>query len=40
MQNNAGANPFAEPVVIKSNVQNGTGIFGAQNSVFIQATTF
>ena len=40
MQNNAGSNPFAEPVVIKSNVQNGTGIFGAQNSVFIQATTF
>ena len=40
MQNNAGSNPFAEPVVIKSNVQNGTGIFGAQNSVFIKATTF
>lgn len=40
MQNNAGSNPFAEPVVIKSNIQNGTGIFGAQNSVFIKATTF
>ena len=40
MQNNAGNNPFAEPVVIKSNVQNGTGIFGAQNSVFLKATTF
>jgi hypothetical protein len=38
MQNNAGQNPFAEPVVIKSNVQNGTGIFGAQNSVFLKAT--
>jgi len=40
MQNNAGQNPFAEPVVIKSNVQNGTGIFGAQYSVFLKATTF
>ena len=40
MQNNAGQNPFAEPVVIKSNVLNGTGIFGAQNSVFLKATTF
>jgi hypothetical protein len=39
MQNNAGNNPFAEPVVIKSNIQNGTGIFGAKNSVFIKATT-
>jgi hypothetical protein len=40
MQNNAGNNPFAEPVIIKSNIQNGTGIFGAKNSVFIKATTF
>lgn len=40
MQNNTGQNPFAEPVVIKSNVQNGTGIFGAQNSVFLKASTF
>jgi hypothetical protein len=40
MQNNAGNNPFAEPVVIKSNIQNGTGIFGAKNSVFLKATTF
>ena len=40
MQNNAGDNPFAEPVVIKSNIQNGTGIFGAKNSVFLKATTF
>ena len=39
MQNNAGNNPFAEPVVIKSNIQNGTGILGAKNSVFIKATT-
>lgn len=39
MQNNAGNNPFAEPVIIKSNIQNGTGIFGAKNSVFIKATT-
>ena len=39
MQNNAGDNPFAEPVVIRSNVINGTGIFGAQNSVFLKATT-
>ncbi len=38
-QNNAGDNPFAEPVIIKSNVQNGTGIFGARNSVFMQAST-
>ena len=38
MQNNAGQNPFAEPVVIRTNVQNGTGIFGAQNSVFLKAT--
>lgn len=40
MQNNAGENPFAEPVVIRSNVINGTGIFGGQNSVFLKATTF
>ena len=39
LQNNAGNNPFAEPVVIKSNIQNGTGIFGAQNNVFLKAVT-
>ena len=39
MQNNAGDNPFAEPVIIKSNVENGTGVFGARNSVFLKAAT-
>ena len=39
LQNNAGNNPFAEPVIIKSNIQNGTGIFGAKNVVFIKAVT-
>lgn len=38
-QNNAGDNPFAEPVIVKSNVLNGTGIFGARNSVYIKAST-
>ncbi|NWJ52517.1 MAG: DUF4249 domain-containing protein [Bacteroidetes bacterium] len=37
-QNNAGNNPFAEPVIIKSNVQNGTGVFGARNSVYLKAS--
>ena len=39
MQNTAGNNPFAEPISIKSNIINGTGIFGAKNSVFVKATT-
>ena len=39
-QNNAGNNPFAEPISIKSNIINGTGIFGAKNPVFVKATTF
>jgi len=39
MQNNAGNNPFAEPISIKSNIINGTGIFGAKNSIFVKATT-
>lgn len=39
-QNSAGDNPFAEPVIIKSNVQNGTGIFGARNSVYLKAATY
>jgi hypothetical protein len=39
MQNNAGDNPFAEPVIIKSNVQNGTGVFGARNPVYLKAST-
>jgi len=39
MQNNAGNNPFAEPISIKSNIINGTGIFGAKNPVFVKATT-
>ena len=38
-QNNAGDNPFAEPVIIKSNVLNGTGVFGARNSVYLKAST-
>jgi len=40
MQNNAGSNPFAEPVTIKTNVLNGAGIFGAENSIFVKAVTF
>ncbi|MDP4290235.1 MAG: DUF4249 domain-containing protein [Bacteroidota bacterium] len=40
MQNNAGNNPFAEPVEIKSNIENGTGILGAQNKVYIKVVTF
>ena len=38
MQNSAGKNPFAEPISIKSNIINGTGILGAKNSVFVKAT--
>jgi hypothetical protein len=33
-QNNAGDNPFAEPVFVNSNVKNGLGIFAGYNSSF------